>query len=350
MVKRLFVVVNPTQYLNAIEYAFHTGWEDDHLLIVTMDRTRFRELESIGPANTWSSVSVLDHSDTPGKVSRANFWKGGWKFLMASYRRIKPTELIVGNFVDGPLFPFVLALDGKHDRIVNLDDGTPTLNIAQSRREGTFYRDYHLQRLRVQLARCFYTGVFPPMKRSPACIEFFSMFALQVHARDRFRLNEYRWTRSLVNGESPTDEALFIGSHLVDRGIVSKKAYLQSLRQIRGQLESEGLRFVYVHHRSESGMMRRAIQEQVETVSFDKPLELVFTDRPRPTHLSSHLSSALFSLAGILPDTRISAYLFPHEVIMGTATEPKAYTLMVQDTIARDSRIDSTYFVGLPSA
>ncbi len=338
--KRLFIVINPTQYLNAVEYANATHSQEDHLAILTYNQHSFEELNKLGANRFWSEIHLLDFSEIEKLNSDRKVWQRSYKFLKGVYERLLPDELIIGNLIDNMVYPFLLFVKRNHSIFVNLDDGTPTLNIVFNRVHSTYFRTYHIQNIKSLIKKVLYLGVFPPFIKPPVNIEFFTLYDIDVSINDKLFKNEYSWTRSKIIPMQSTNEALFIGSHLVDRGIVSEEVYLDSLDYASKQAELEGFKFVYIQHRSESPKIRKKIEKHYPTRKYSLPLELVFIEQPRPAVFLGHFSSALFTLSRIY-DTSIKAYLFDGKYIKGNKSEPRDYILRLQQALILDKIIET---------
>ena len=335
------MVVNPTQYLNAVEYAYQSSGFEDHIVIMTFYPKSIAAIDDLGAEKFWSSREILDFSRVKGLDNDRKFWTMCKSLLEKAFDRIGPSELVVGNLIDGLIYPFYLSKRRLLKTVVNLDDGTPTLKIVKHRRDSGFYRAYHFQSLKSSFKKLLYLKMIPTLIKPPAGIQFFSMFKLDLPQGDFQRINEYSWTRSKVKDIANTNQALFVGSHLVDRGIVTEQAYLDSIDFIRTTLEREGYEFLYVHHRGESADIKNKVQAMCQTIEFTRPLELEFLEKSRPAIFAGHFSSALFTLSRIYPATEVKAYLFDNKEIIGSSFEPREYIGLVQDTLNLDPIVNT---------
>ncbi len=339
MSKRLFVVVNPSHYLNAIEYVYQQGGGDDHIAIMTRHTKGIEGINQLGTDGMWSELYRLEWEKPSDYKSDREFFTRSQAFLEGTFNKCQPDEIIVGNLVDGNLYPFILKVKNKVSAITVLDDGTPTLNVADKRGQGKFYNAYHFRSLRILAKNILYQGILPPAYRPPGKITFFSMFDFPVRGGDKLVHNNYTWVQSKVKQHPQTDEFLFIGSHIVDRKLVSEENYLWSLKKVMEDVSGSGLHFKYVHHRSESKHMRERISEICETTEFNMPLELMFLDKPRPAIFAGHFSSAMFTLARIFPEIEMRSYLFAEHMILGSEYESKNYILRVQKALETDTKV-----------
>ena len=311
------------------------------MVIVTLFYGGFSELNELGASKHWSSYEVLDTTEYKKNKDERNCRVDSWNLLESAYRNLAPDELVVGNLIDSLFLPFVLNKKKQIQRITVLDDGTPTLGVAAKRKHGGFYSEYHLRSPRLLLKYLFYLRTFPPLFSPPKHLNFFSMFDLPFAGGDRLSINDFQWLQTRKT-EQPVieNEVVFIGSNIVDKGLVAEADFLNSLADIRAELNNRGLRLTYCHHRGESDNMRGKVREICDTEDFDAPLELTYLNRPRPGMILGHFSSALFTLSRIYPEVRVCASLFETHQILGSEFEPHDYLLLVQETIRQDDRIE----------
>lgn len=191
------------------------------------------------------------------------------------------------------------------------------------------------------MTKALFLGQVFPLRSPPRHLRFFTLFNFPVRPDDELITNNYPWTRSLVSAQEACSGAWFIGSHLVDRHLISEEVYLDSVRFVKDFAESRGEKFIYIHHRSESQAIKDNLMQICTTKEFFRPLELSFLDQPRPKLLLGHFSSALFTMSRIYPECSVTAFLFPEDEVIGTSFEPRDYVLRVQDALRRDDIIDT---------
>lgn len=339
--RRLFILVNPTHYINAAEYVYQTGREEDHVLIITPFPAGIQRIDGFGAQAFWSSCRFHDITDYRGKGSDRKFWRDSWHWIDEAIKELRPEELVIGNLIDGILYPYLLAHKRELPPVTVLDDGTPSIDVAQKLSQGKFYWPYHYRSLRIALKCVAYLHTLPmlysPLKR----LRFFSIYQLDFRAGDELVVNQYNWLRSMVTNHATEKRFLFIGSHLVDRKLVKLQDYLNSLRFVQSQAQDMGYEMEYVFHRGESAKVREAIQSFCKTIDFDMPLELVYLHQAQPEVMAGHFTSALFTLSRIYPEMNVRAYLFPQEQLMGSEYESKPYLLEVQKALRQDARVHS---------
>ncbi len=336
MQKRLFVVVNPSQYLYAIEYAFMAENAENHILIMTPFPAGIEAIDALGNGGFWHKVHFLDLKSYKGSGSDRKFWNDCWRLLSKTFFELLPDELVAGSLVDGILYPFILKNKKRINQLTVLDDGTPTLAVTKKLREGGFFYAYHFRSFRILMKYLVYLNICPLFYSIPRSLKVFSMFKVPLRKGDVLVENNFSWLKTKKTNLPIESKFVFVGSHLVDRKLMHKMDYLNSIQSICNRALSEGFEMVYVHHRGESKEMREAIANICTTMDFNAPLEFVYLNQSRPKVLGGHFSSALFTMSRIYPETEVRAYLLPDDTLLGTAYEPKEYVLEVQQALRQD--------------
>lgn len=340
MKSRLFLVANPTQYLNAVEFSHITPGFEDSIVIVTEYTKGIEEINKLDAAQKWKQVFLLDLKTLPNPAANWRSWQSCWRFIKTSFNKTKPNELVIGNLGDAIFYSFYLQHKRKVASITALDDGTPTLNLIDARLQGAFYRTYHWRGLRILLKSILAFNTFLPRYSPPKSVTFFSLFNLELNRGDTFIQNNYSWLRSKIKSSGSENRIYFVGSHIVDRHLVSESDFLDSLVQVKNLAEESGNELVYVHHRGESESVRNKIAERLKTIEFDQPLEFVFVASPMPKGFMGHFSSALFTLSRLYP-VPVKAFLFPEDHIVGSSIESRDDIICIQRAIQSDNSIEA---------
>lgn len=298
-------------------------------------------IRDLGTKNLWQKEYIYDMPLKHEVHSNKVFWKGCFDYLCSQFDELNPDEVVVGNLADNNIYPFLLKKRKKIQQITVLDDGTPTLEIARSLQQGFFRKTYHVKSVKNILKYISFFNLWLPLISIPRKLTFYTLFNIELRPEDTLIPNKYNWVRRRVKEKETTRELLFIGSHIVDRNLVSEADYYDSLKIVSDIAQKEGLDFVYVHHRGESEKIRNYIQENYKTREFSLPLELAYLDESRPICFAGHFSTALFSLSRIY-DVEMRAYLFPDSKIIGSQHESASYIRYLQNVIERDSYIHSS--------
>ena len=337
-------MVNPTQYLNAVEYANYSGEGENHMAIMTRYSESIKLIDELGASDFWTSVKQL-HVPLKHEIhSNKALWILRRKFMEEAFQIVKPDELIVGNVGDSSMYPFTVRQKNKVEKVTYLDDGTPSFYVSEQRFHGGFLSEWHMRSSSYQVKNLLYNKVLLPLSYPPESMRFFSIYKLNTLTKDVFIENQYTWVKSkILNKEIEKGAAYFIGSHIVDRQLISRKEYLSSLTAIQNTLREEGLKFFYVHHRGESEGIRNELRSKFDCLEFKLPLELVFLNQTKPEVFAGQFSSALFNLSRIYSDQQTRAFLFKDGILRGTANESLDYLVSTQKAIFNDDRIDSAY-------
>ena len=298
-----------------------------------------KRINELGGKKFWSSYNVLDLSKQHNSGNEKLFRKTGWNYINDQFNQINPDELIVGNLADSFVYPFLLKNGKSFDEITLLDDGTPTLDILNKRKENSFYKSYNLRSIKEMIKWVVYFKILSPIYSSPRNLKFFTLFDAPFLKSEQYHQNKYAWLKSLITTDELVNEAYFIGSNLPARNIVSESVYLNSLEKIKTELSKRNLAMKYVQHRGETQEILKKINEICPVISFDGPLELAFLNQASPILFASHFSSALFNLSRIYSKSENLAFLFPEEQLIGTAFENKNYLINLQKEFKNDSLI-----------
>lgn len=332
-------MANPTQYLNSIEYIIQTNTEyENHLVVASEFIEQIEKLGAMHEEDIWCSRIVDDIKKYPDPGSHWKSWRRVFLLMKDACKRFNPNELIVGNLGDPILYSLVLDL-GKSKKVVALDDGIPSISILRARNRGSFYSKYHVLPLRSAIRLLL--GINKILLFTPVLPEiyFFSMFKLKGGLQDEVRFNDYSWLRDKVIGQVDSKSAFFIGSHVVERGIIAKDTYLNAIQTIAKQVSEEGFQMRYVPHRAESAKVLNDIGQMVPLCKINIPIEFAFLNSAVPKLIIGNFTSALFTLSRIYSNSEVRSYLFHHNSIRGSRNETKADIVRVQNEIALDPLI-----------
>lgn len=334
--KGIILVANPTHYLNALEYVFKNPNVRYSIAVVTEYIPGVDVVdESIG-GYEWENKYVLDLRKCEHAPSAWQTWKECFAFLREVCDQVNPNQIVVGNLGDWVFYSFLLKSKwGKRAKVVALDDGIPSINILEKRAKGKYYANYHWPSFRI-IAKIFAAfGFVLPLRRPLRDVSFFSLFDIRQKKSSELTVNSYEYIKSkMSHSKAPKkDTVYFVGSHIVDRNLVDKEVFIDSLKKAIKFFE--GKEFYYIHHRGESPSLKEGIREVCNTIEFDGPLELVFLKESLPEIISGHFSSALFTLSRIY-DRKVLAFLFREDQILGSDIESSEEILRIQRYIVTD--------------
>lgn len=338
--KRLIIVLNPTHYLNAAEYVHSLDGGENHILVLTRFSKGIEAIDALGAHKLFTKIHRVEMVAKDQIHSDVSFWRKNFDILKPIFQELNPDEIVVGNLVDNNIYPLILWAKSRISKLTLLDDGTPSLNLAHTRFNGTFRKVYHNRNYKNVLKHLYTFKWLLHFKSLPNKVSFFSLFELDVRQPDELIANDYAWVQSKVSKIINDEIVYFIGSHIVDRKLLGEKDYLNSIIEVKKYYQEKGKSLIYIHHRGESEHMKAEVSKLCKTISFDLPLELAFLEEKKPYEFAGHFSSALFTLSRIYRDSKVRAFLFSDNKIKGTSNEPKDYILRLQKTIQSDSKIE----------
>ncbi len=288
----LFVVESPFQMINAVEARHHFAVpiEQAALIIkrgVSVENQRLTRL--LCDDSQWLSVlEIGDPKSVPGYI-RCGLAINNWLQRLGE----RPERVFIGDYRSRYMRHLANRFAGD---VVLVDDGAASLTVARQRCRGIPYaRRYMGIRRWINKGRLlgYQDGDIP-------AITFFSSFTFDVPDTDHLEHNAYSILRARLGSYAREDVWYFIGSPLVELGIVSLSWYVEALRKISSRYQGK---VVYIPHRRESG---DGVAELCKTLDwgqrrFDRPIELELVDAKHlPVGVAGFYSSALPSIAGIL--------------------------------------------------
>lgn len=298
-VSSVFHVASPMQLWNAVEAraAFRCDPFDCLLLIAHSKDKRQNndQLDRLASSTGWERR--IAYSVAPLRDGAIDY--------LRSIRAIKTTATRVAQLPVPVDNYFVGDYNADHirhvsnvvrsERVVALDDGMATLQIAARRRRGIErWSTLHLKRHAKSSA-------FGLKLEEADRLTFFTAYDIRGGHRDRVVRNRFELLRSMM--ESHTDPgygAAFIGQPLVEQGIVGRSIYMDGIRRFLAQESVESGR--YFAHRREDDRNLEIVERETgwEVVRPDRPIELWLAERaPGPSVIGGFYSSALWNL-GIL--------------------------------------------------
>lgn len=342
MGKRLFLIGNPTHYLNSIEYIYQADPEfENHLVMATEFVEGVGALKSMHSQHFWNSEVVDDIREYENEPAHWRSWRRVHSLMRNAIEVIRPDELVIGNLGAPIFYALVLKSNKKGIKIVVLDDGIPSISILRARNSGNFYRKYHFIPFRSALRLLLCCGQFLPLRRSPSSVVLFTLFRLKGSPSDLIVLNEYSWLKKKVLGSVDSSLAYFIGSHIVERGIVLKEDYLMAIRTVAEDMKKANIQIKYIPHRAESSLMLKEIAGIIPLHNVNGPIEYAFLKQGPPNLVVGNFSSALFTISRIYTNTVVVSYLFNEKVIKGSPVETKKDIVRIQNEILLDPIIES---------
>ena len=336
----ILLVSNPTHYTNALDFVAQFNSEIDRfeLLIVSEFTAGIEEINRGINELPWYSSQTFTNYRMSGYLG----WRKTYAILVKEILAKDFDYYVISNFSDPLHYLLCLKLRADNKQIIALDDGTPTLKDLWNRRLNLDYKTYHLPSFKVLLRILFVTKTFLPFCKTIDKLIFFSIFQVEPMGQDSLIYNEMILSKQrAVPALLRKEEVYFLGSQMVDKGLVNMTVYLNSLKKISAYFENIGLKVKYIMHRAASEKIIEEVSKILEVTSFPSPIESVISDsETKPIAVGSFFSSALFSLRELDPDLRLYAFKFRDDEIIGNAVETKDYIQLVYQTLILDARIN----------
>jgi len=335
----VFFVETPLQLMNAIEAKHARALVGNHLVVLLSDIYPRGFFEPLLEDDSWDSIRYVE-SRVPARGALRRRLQSHASTRVRSYyetvelrglrKRLdalagpfgRAERLFIGNYYLEHMRHVANVL--PHDRLVLLDDGTTTLDIAEQRRrhaEGKPAQPGKSWRARlVDRAIGWKLG-------HPAHATFFSMYDLNLSPADSLERHDYSFLRARAMRVERGSEVLFLGQTIYYEGIAEEE-YLARLRCVATHYGVD--RFVYVPHKGEHRDRVRHIREELGLAvrTFDVPIEYQLAMRgPLPGVLASFYSSALENCRLIFgADLTIEAvYLDPQLLTRGVEFVRRVY-------------------------
>jgi|GEM_PF-2267267 len=304
----LFVVESPFQMINAAEARQHFSVPAEQAVLVIkhgVSEENRRLTRLLCDESQWRSV--LDIGD-PKSIT--GYLRCEWA-ISSWLRRLgeKPSRVFIGDYRSR--YMRHLANRFSED-VVLLDDGAASLTVARKRCAGEPYaRRYSGIKRWMNKSRLlgYRDGDIPS-------VTFFSAFSLELPDADVLARNTYAVLGARLGTYAREDIWYFVGSPLVELGIVSRDWYLHALEKISARYNGK---VAYIPHRRESddAVTRLCKALGWEWRRFDRPIELELIDSAHlPVGIAGFYSSALPSIATVLGgEVVVQSYHIPGQSI-----------------------------------
>lgn len=338
----LFILANPTQYLNAIELItqFPERFAANKLLVITDFIEGFERIDDILSKNYWIDKKIIPLRSSGYAPSDWRSWRHAYLEALTYIKSIEYNQIVLGNIGDAVLYAILQTIKKQVVKPIIVDDGTPTINILSCRKFGQDRQRFHLpkgvQLIKSLLAFRFYIGFKQPI----SSYEFFTLFPAEAGKNDEVILNKMLTLRSFYKKQIVNQNLVyFIGSQIADKGIVSADLYLETLKNIVKEYESKGKKVIYIYHRSQSERFQKKVSEIVETVSFKLPLEFALSEQEIPGIFAGFFSTALFTLNAIHLNSEVDAFEFSKESLNDSQLESVNDVISIYALLRNTNRI-----------
>lgn len=312
----------------------------DSLLLVAHSTNKHRnneQLDRLASSTEWGRR--IAYSVAPLRDGAVDY--------LRSIRTIKATARRVATLSTPVVRYFVGDYNADHmrhvsnvvtaDRVVALDDGVATLQIAGRRHRGIDrWSKLHLKRRAKSSA-------FGLRLEEADSLTFFTAYDIRGGHGDRIVRNRFERLRSMMESHTgPRYGAAFIGQPLVEEGIVSRKVYMDGIRWFLAQESVESGR--YFAHRKEEHRKLEIVERETgwEVVRPDRPIELWLAERAGgPSVIGGFYSSALWNLSILFEGaaTVVSMRLDPGALNQHKEHIQHAYDVLLQNENITEGKV-----------
>lgn len=316
MTRNIFLVKSPLQLLNAIEAKNYYNIKDDECVLVILgDSKSYSQLINLASiSNQWehivmlSSVSLMffdpwqttaiDTKNTNKSIMRSTFFT-----IRRLNRMAKNIGTVIRIFIGDYNYLYMRHFINlvPHSETVLLDDGTATMEVGRRRLSNIDENEIpNIEKAVKIYAKRIMLGL---NDKDPKRLTFFSAYDIETRNNDKVIKNSFRYLKSASKSMTKDNSVYFLGSPLIETGVVSQKDYIAQLSLIKEYYINKEV--IYISHRREDkenlNFIRRDLN--IKICSFDYPIEYQISILgPVPSVVSSFVSSALENIRLIMDD------------------------------------------------
>lgn len=324
----LIVVFSPLQFLNALEY-LRNKKQGCEILVLTTDKTNIAQIRKI-ESEFMSKFPLLAFGFLNVEMQ--------WVIKLAYVKwmvKIKNYEtVVIGNFNNVIGYYLAVKFSKIKKEVVLLDDGLATVKI---------YTDRNVHNIKYN--KSIFGGKFIDVYRNLLGLnssneipnlEFYTSYDLEKKQKAVYDQVVIQDKEKISHKVIQEDLVWFIGSPVVEYGILPREKYDLVIRSMVEKLKNNGKKIHYILHRFED--------EKIEGLTykkFDKPLEVIFQElEVLPEFIISFYSSALINLASIY-DSLICEYIDISKLGVENEAIKNVYNLMKIHENLREFKIDN---------
>lgn len=344
--KTIFLVGNPTQYINAIEFIKRGICDGSYVLVIASVYVPAINIlrEDVFPEVKWDEVIIFDYSkmgimkfDESRRISDQ---------MLSIIKNNNFDAIVVSNLGDAFFYSILIRI--RKDMPIKccyaLDDGSPSIAILQARRDKEFYKRFHVSGARRLLRMALRFKVFLPIHKPVTPIFFFSSYDIVPREPDKLIINDYSFLRNKYLKKCKSDtSAVIIGQNVVEKGIMTESDYIGILEFVISYFYLNGVdTVIYLMHRGEERRKFESTRKKMQIIQPQIPIEVSLLTFDRiPLYVCGFFSSALLNMVPIIPEFfKLISFHIPCQLISGTELESKDTILNVYRQIRRHSRIE----------
>lgn len=290
-----FFVVTALQLINAVEYIYQHGKEQDYneLILCTVSYKIKKEAETVLPLYNWSNIIEL----IPDKVLkiRNSLLHSALTSLISKKNLNKlfdpEAELIFGH--ERNVFCRYMSMKGKNSVQILLDDGAGSI---------AFKHDHvvkHGGRLPLYIERFFGVKDYH-IKPDYFFTAYQDKIDPQALGTIKLKENKFSYLKKIAKDRKTGSDVYFIGDPLVERNVISEEDYFRQIKEVQ---EIYGNNLSYVPRSTEDPEKVSRIGEFVQLIKPGVPFEVfLVTKNELPLVLVGYHTSVIFNTHKIFGD------------------------------------------------
>ena len=281
--KNILIVESPLQLINAIEaisffkildYKIYIRYSN----VVSNDKQINKLLTILSVDNVKIKTFVI----SGGRKKLVDIVKIIFYWFLLGLKLKGVQKLFVGNY-DSPFLKGITRLT-KRNNIILLDDGAKTIELQNN------FSDHY-------------------------SLDLFTMYDINNYSGQNIFINSFDYLRNKFDFVNTINQnsILFIGSKLVESGIVTEEYYLSLIDKI--SLSYSNFNIIYIPHRGENSPKLEQISkiENISLTSLDYPVEFYgIYEKKLPNKIISFYSTALLSMKKLYPNLEIISCKFDY--------------------------------------
>lgn len=282
--KCIFCIVTEHQMLQFYEAMRHFNLHNDQIVLIIFilnnDYTWIEEIRSNFPL-----ISIKIFENWVAKDLIFNRQKINEYIIYINKLKVSQSKIIFFSsqyFSDFSLLTYSVL---KPYRYFLLDEGTASFNVVLERKKNKVFNPKLILKSFFYKKKLYY----------PSNITFFSQYDLDISHFDKIEIYEFEKEKNILAVNSKI--AIFLGTSLVELGLMNEKVYLSLMKKIKDDFLSH--KSYYYCHRKESSSKLELIRKiGFEIKQNEKPFEFIFsTLNPCPEIIASFSSPILDTIS-----------------------------------------------------
>ena len=278
--RKLFVVIQPLQYLQALELLE----KDEKNILIVPWATKENQLHKLVNEKDWENVIWIEYSGSALDIIKNRQAIMNMLNELGSF-----DEVILSAYYNE--FMNLIANSNPNSNIVLLEDGNATLTIESSKhyKNIKFWSKYFICKLLgfdirpINNVTLFILDRLEKMK-TPT-------IAANV------KVNDFCKLRAEVENYDTNDAVYFISSAFINAGMISKQKYIDFLISLAGKYTKNKFKIILHRFDKKSDFIELEILEHLEIIESTGPIELYFKEEKiRPLKIISAGSGATETL------------------------------------------------------